>query len=79
MKNKISKLVSAEADQYLGMSMTYSLFEFVKERFEELIQDLPEEVIEQGGVDEEVLDTPDAQVINVKYCVVKLFVRMELF
>lgn len=70
MKNKISKLVSAEADQYLGMSMTYSLFEFVKERFEELIQDLPEEVIEQGSVDEEVLDTSDAQVINVKTCIV---------
>lgn len=32
-----------EAEQYLGMSMTYSLFEFVKEKFEELIKEQPNE------------------------------------
>ena len=37
MKDKIVQLVSKEADQHLGMSMTYTLFEFVKEKFDELI------------------------------------------
>lgn len=36
-------LVKTEADQYLGMSMTYSLFEFLKEKFEELMQEQPDE------------------------------------
>ena len=35
----------AEAEQFLGMSMTYSLFEFVKENFDSLIE-LQPEVIE---------------------------------
>ncbi|KAF5283503.1 hypothetical protein FQR65_LT02656 [Abscondita terminalis] len=38
LKDKIKEIVLEEADQYLGMSMTYSLFEFVKEKFEELIE-----------------------------------------
>lgn len=33
--------MKTEAEQYLGMSMTYSLFEFVKEKFEELIDEQP--------------------------------------
>ncbi|KAJ3643011.1 hypothetical protein Zmor_025752 [Zophobas morio] len=42
LKDKIASLVEKEAQQYLGMSMTYSLFEFVKEKFEELIEEQPE-------------------------------------
>ncbi|KAF2898302.1 hypothetical protein ILUMI_07873 [Ignelater luminosus] len=43
LKDKIKELVLIEAEQYLGMSMTYSLFEFVKEKFDELIKEQPEE------------------------------------
>lgn len=46
LKTKIVELVKTEANQYLGMSMTYSLFEFVKEKFDELIQEQPENPIE---------------------------------
>lgn len=35
--------VEEETQQYLGMSMTYSLFEFIKEKFDELMSDQPEE------------------------------------
>lgn len=45
MKEKVTDVVSSEAEQYLGMSMTYSLFEFVKEKFDELIQDQPEKAV----------------------------------
>ncbi|ERL90593.1 RWD domain-containing protein 4 [Dendroctonus ponderosae] len=46
LKAKVQQLVETEAEQYLGMSMTYSLFEFVKERFEELIEEQPEHALE---------------------------------
>ncbi|XP_018324434.1 RWD domain-containing protein 4 [Agrilus planipennis] len=43
LKNKIIKLVSDESQEFLGMSMTYSLFELVKERFDDLIKEQPDE------------------------------------
>lgn len=43
LKNKIIGILKTEAEQYLGMSMTYSLFEFIKEKFDELIEEQPEE------------------------------------
>lgn len=77
LKEKICKLVSTEAEQYLGMSMTYSLFEFVKEKFDELIQDQPEEILEQVTADEEINDFSDLQVIifcnYVLYCLSRTF------
>lgn len=42
MKEKIIELVLKEAEQYLGMSMTYSLFEFIKEKFDDLLKEQPE-------------------------------------
>lgn len=44
LKEKIIELVLKEAEQYLGMSMTYSLFEFIKEKFDELLEEQPEAV-----------------------------------
>jgi len=46
LQRKISDLVKTEAEQYLGMSMTYSLFEYVKEKFDELIEEQPENPVE---------------------------------
>ncbi|XP_044271498.1 RWD domain-containing protein 4 [Tribolium madens] len=46
LKDKIVSVVEEEALQFLGMSMTYSLFEFIKEKFEELMLEQPEEIIE---------------------------------
>lgn len=51
LKNKIIDIVTSEAEQYLGMSMTYSLFEFVKEEFEKLIEQQPEETNDKLDVD----------------------------
>ena len=44
--------MSTEAEQYLGMSMTYSLFEYAKENLETLLVNQPEAV-------EVVSDTKD--------------------
>ncbi|XP_017773936.1 PREDICTED: RWD domain-containing protein 4 [Nicrophorus vespilloides] len=54
LKEKIVKLVEEEAEQFLGMSMTYSLFEFLKEKFDELIAEQPD-----GGVVEQVTDATE--------------------
>lgn len=34
--------MAAEAEQFLGMSMTYSLFEIIKEKFDEVIVEQPD-------------------------------------
>ncbi|KAJ8944047.1 hypothetical protein NQ318_016245 [Aromia moschata] len=50
-----------EAEQYLGMSMTYSLFEFVKEKFDELIEEQPEHVSEKLEVDKLCISDQEPQ------------------
>lgn len=45
VKQKIINAILEEAEQYLGAAMTYSLFEFVKEKEKELIEDQPEVVV----------------------------------
>lgn len=34
--------MESEAEQYLGMSMTYSLFEIIKEKFDDVIAEQPD-------------------------------------
>lgn len=44
VKEKIISTVTDEANQWLGCGMTYSVFECLKERIEELTEDQPLEV-----------------------------------
>ena len=44
VKGEIVKAVAEEAEQYLGMSMTYSIFEWVRENIETLLSNQPETV-----------------------------------
>ncbi|KAI4462115.1 hypothetical protein MML48_5g00011826 [Holotrichia oblita] len=60
LKEKIIKMVQDEAEQYLGMSMTYSLFEFVKEKFDELMSDQPDDCIVEQDIEKlEICETQD--------------------
>jgi len=43
VKEKVISAVKEEADQYLGMSMTYTLFEYIKENFESWTEDQPDQ------------------------------------
>ena len=46
------------SNQFLGMSMTYSLFEFVREKLEELLEGQPEQTIDaQAGSAADALKT----------------------
>ena len=38
--------VAVEAEQYLGMSMTYSLFEYVKENMDSLLEEQPDQIFD---------------------------------
>lgn len=68
LKNKIIDLLNNEAQQYLGMSMTYSLFEFVKEKFDELIEEQPNEP-EKLDVEKLCITDQEPQVIlNISNC-----------
>merc|ERR1711923_586878 len=42
VKQEIIKAVTEEAEQFLGMSMTYSLFEWVRESLDTLLANQPE-------------------------------------
>jgi len=44
VKISIIKAVTEEAEQFLGMSMTYSLFEWVRESIETLLENQPETI-----------------------------------
>lgn len=44
VKTNILKAVTEEAEQFLGMSMTYSLFEWVRESLETLLEKQPETI-----------------------------------
>ena len=44
VKTSIIQSVKTEAEAYLGMSMTFTLFEHVKENLESLLADQPDEI-----------------------------------
>ncbi|XP_040581540.1 RWD domain-containing protein 4 [Lepeophtheirus salmonis] len=63
--------VEAEIPQYLGMSMTYSLFEHVKENYDELVAEQPEveeisDSVQSLDIGENTSATEDKKVILKK-------------
>lgn len=50
--------VNVEAEQYLGTAMTYTLFEFVKEKMEELLAGQPHSFVS------DVTDSVDRMTIS---------------
>lgn len=48
VKTKIKKVITEEAEQWLGCGMTYTLFECLKDQQDELTRDQPEHAITQS-------------------------------
>ncbi|XP_015116722.1 RWD domain-containing protein 4 [Diachasma alloeum] len=46
VKSKILSHINAEAEQWLGCAMTYTLFQSVQEHLSELIEDQPESIVD---------------------------------
>lgn len=60
VKDGVAAAVREEGDQYLGMSMTFSLIEFLKENFDRLMADQPEHTtVSQVTESLENLDTEE--------------------
>ena len=59
VKDTVAAAVTEEAEQYLGMSMTFSLIEFLKENFDQLMTDQPDFVTSVNQVTE-TLENLDA-------------------
>ena len=45
VKERVVSQVNVEAEQYLGTAMTYTLFEFVKEKMEDLLVGQPQSFV----------------------------------
>lgn len=45
VKEQVVSQVNVEAEQYLGTAMTYTLFEFVKEKMEDLLVGQPQSFV----------------------------------
>jgi hypothetical protein len=58
VKERVVSQVNVEAEQYLGTAMTYTLFEFVKEKMEDLLVGQPQSFVSN------VTDSVDRMVIS---------------
>jgi len=56
VKSKISDFVKTEGEMYLGMSMTFTIFEQVKENIEDLLADQPDQIEIVNEVSEKLED-----------------------
>ncbi len=63
VKSAIVDSVKAEAEQYLGMSMTYSLIEFVKENLDGLLEKQPETISKDESADAVVAEVLEQNLV----------------
>ena len=64
VKTHIIQSVKTEAEAYLGMSMTFTLFEHVKENLESLLADQPEEIQTASSSVNEISDQLENSDLN---------------
>lgn len=64
VKQKINELLSTEAEQWIGCGMTYTLFECLKDRIEEIMAEQPQSESEEDGSggDDDDSDESDSDV-----------------
>ncbi|XP_043253757.1 RWD domain-containing protein 4 [Colletes latitarsis] len=61
VKENVVKLVEAEADQWLGSAMTYTLFQCVQEHYVELTSTQPDSVVEMNSQTSQLKLTEEKQ------------------
>lgn len=68
VKQKIIETLQTEAEQWIGCGMTYTLFECLKDRIEELMEGQPQHVSEEessGSEESDDSDESDADIGNL--------------
>lgn len=63
VKDKVVALVDAEAEQWLGCAMTYSLFQAVQEHIAELTVDQPETIVDLSAQIAKIAIAEDLQMV----------------
>lgn len=69
LKEQVVGMIKDEAQQYIGMSMTYSLFEFVKEKFDDIIkgiEEIPVESIHNLQISDELSNQESSKKLDKK-------------
>lgn len=69
VKDNVLKHVEAEAHQWLGSAMTYTLFQSVQEHYLELISAQPESIIDLNSQTSQLKITEDKQQVNDDFLV----------
>lgn len=65
VKQKIIETLTAEAEQWIGCGMTYTLFECLKDRIEEMLAEQPQAVSEEESSDDDDSDETDDSDVDV--------------
>lgn len=69
MKEKIIEALNTEAEQWIGCGMTYTLFECLKDRVEEMMEGQPQPTSDdeesEGSDDSDESDSSDADIGNL--------------
>lgn len=67
VKDNVVKLVEAEADQWLGSAMTYTLFQSVQEHYVKLVSVQPDSVAEINSQTSQLKLTEEKQQVRNNY------------
>lgn len=67
MKAKIVAHIEAEAEQWLGCAMTYTLFQSIHEHFAELLEEQPASINELSTLTDKITIGEDLQQVNIKF------------
>lgn len=66
VKQKISETLTSEAEQWLGCGMTYTLFECLKDRIDEMMESQPQNVSDDESTEEDDSEESDDSDIDVR-------------
>lgn len=67
VKDKVLQHLEAEANQWLGSAMTYTLFQYVQEHYTELISAQPDSVVDLNLQTNQLKITDENQQVRISY------------
>lgn len=67
VKDKVLQHLEAEANQWLGSAMTYTLFQYVQEHYTELISAQPDSIVDLNLQTNQLKITDENQQVRISY------------
>ena len=75
VKDKVVQHLKAEADQWLGSAMTYTLFQSIQEHFTELISAQPDTVVDLNSQINQLKIADEHQKVKNNYIKLQIYLR----